>query len=316
MITNRRALLSSAFSALILAGLAVSACGQSTTSYSIVGWGNSTQSGGDGGIHSASFNSATDGSAVTASVSNAQFTGMDGAGNTQTMTFSGTAYTQSNFGQIHSSTSMSVANTYYNQNNTPYYNSQGQANAAGSPDNVDSLSIGYFTDVLQFGGALQAGYQARYIFHIDGDITGNITEPNGALADMGVQIANNPDQLFFAYGNGPYTADWVTNTYEINGVDPQTINVEFSTQAFVDTWAYPDGSNIGGSTDFQNTLTLAGIEVVNQYGQDVTGWTVSSASGTQYTQLHTVPGPSSAFTIMALGVSTIARRRKQNRHSA
>ncbi len=95
------------------------------------------------------------------------FTGQDRTGNTQAMTFTGSVTASAEYGQLHSSVTGTVTNTYYNPANPVYYDySSGTFNEAGSPTSLDSIGFATFKDTLQFGGALQAGGGA---IHNSGD---------------------------------------------------------------------------------------------------------------------------------------------------
>lgn len=87
---------------------------------------------------------------------------------------------------------------------------------------------------------------------------------------MGVGIAGNPDESFFAFDPGSYNEIWATQSYDINGITPQTIHVQFSNQFVVDANDVPEGSTFSGTSDFSSTLTLAQIQVVDANGNEVT----------------------------------------------
>lgn len=124
---------------------------------------------------------------------------------------------------------------------------------------------------------------------------------------MGVGIAGNPDESFFAFDPGSYNEIWATQSYDINGITPQTIHVQFSNQFVVDANDVPEGSTFSGTSDFSSTLTLAQIQVVDANGNEVTsGWTVTAASGTHY---PTVPEPAS-FAALAFGAVILIKRRR------
>jgi hypothetical protein len=243
---------------------------------------------------------STDGTSTSASVTDQTFTGMDGNGVTQTMTFSGVSQSTASFGGLHVYTSGTVTNNYYNAANPKADDGSGTYNlAGGSPDGLYSLGIADFTDTLQYGGALQAGYQARYVFHVDGTNSGD-----GTLADMGVTIAGNPAEDFFASDSGFISTDWATQTYAINGTTPQTIQVQFSNQFTMNNIDYPDGATISGTSDFSGTLTLEAIDVVDANGNPVSGVTVSSESGTSYP----IPEPTALGLLLPAFLALIRRR--------
>ncbi len=275
--------------------LSATAFGQST-------WDLSYTLASNNGYNNAVLDSAgsTTGALSVAS-SDISFTGMNRSGFQQTMRFIGETRTSAQFGRLRSYTTSTVTNAYNNPINPIYYNSNtGVTNPAGSPDTVTSLGFAGFNDVLHFGGVLEAGYRARYIFHVDGTNTGV-----GCLADMSFGIEGNPDESFFAQGLGFISENWVTQTYAINGITPQNVRVQFSNQVVADLFLFPDGSTISGTSNFSSTLTLAKIEVVDQNNNLVNGWTVTADSGTVYP----VPEPSAIVAIVVGGLGLILRRK-------
>ncbi len=256
-----------------------------------------------------------DGNAPISASAGGTFSGMDGAGNPQTMSWSGTAYGQADFGRLHVKTTGNLTNSYYSADNPYYLDTDGNIlNPDGSPSTFSSLAFATFNDTLQFGGALEAGYQARYIFHVDGTNTGT-----GAVADLAFDVIGIGSEGFFDFDLGFSSKTWATNTYEINGITPQQIHVQFSNQVVFDLYDLTDGQDYSGLSDFSSTLTLAGIEVLNANGQSVSGWTVTSASGTVYNQI--LPGaqevPEPGTLALFAGISTVGtglyRRRRTSR---
>jgi hypothetical protein len=231
------------------------------------------------------------------------FTGLNGAGNTETMSFNGTTTSQSNYGSLHVYTQLSMTNSYYNSSNPLYFNGS-SVDAAGSPNDLQALGFAVFTDTLQFGGSLESGYQAVYFFHVDGTNTGD-----GTLADLAV---NTPDgyEGFFDSQSGYSSETWITTPFAVNGQNAQTIGVQFSDQVVFNMPYEVDGANDSGTSDFSETLTLTGIELVNANGQPFSGWTVTSQSGTVYNQVYgsSVPGPAAALPFMTALVG-LARKR-------
>ena len=241
---------------------------------------------------------------ISSTSTNKSFTGLDGNNVQQTMTFTGTNWAQSDFGIMRCYASGTVTNTYNNPSNPLYYHSDTDTfDANGSPDTLDSLGFAGFNDTLHFGGALQAGYQARYYWHVDGN-----NSDGHAVADMAFGIQGYSDESFFAFSPGSYDTTWITNSYAVDGVNPQNMHVFLSNQFVVDTFNETGGSTISGTSNFSSTVTLAGIEMLDANGNQVSGWTVTSDSGTKYA---TVPEPTSIATI-AIGVfAFIARKRKR-----
>ncbi|MCW3051653.1 MAG: hypothetical protein JWN14_823 [Chthonomonadales bacterium] len=265
-----------------------------------------------GFIGSLDRHDVSDNSTVTASATQT-FTGLDRAGDTQTMTFSGTTISRSDYGSLHVYTTGSLLNSYYNASNAPYADHNGNfINPAGSPTSLTALGFATFGDTLQYGGTLQAGYKARYIFHIDGTNSGT-----GAAADLAVDIDGAPGDSFFDFDPGHISTNWATKDFDINGITPQTIHVQFSDQVVFDTFDLTDGQNYSGTSDFSSTATLAGIQVVDAAGNPVSGWTVTSGSGTVYPMITPADTPEPGVTALLLSAgvpaSLLALRRRRHK---
>lgn len=250
-------------------------------------------------IGTVGFEHRTDGGLTSAQMDQT-WTGMDRTGTEQSMRFQGQTLTQSAFGRLKSYTAGTVTNSYYNDNNPKYFDwDTGTYDPEGSPTGLVSLGFAGFNDTLHYGGTLEAGYRARYIFHIDGQSVGY-----GTFASLSVSIAGNPYENVFFIGAGTFSENWATQTYEINGITPQDVNVQFSSQFVLNTHEVDDGTTASGVANFSSTVTLSGIEVVNANGDVVGGWSVTSDSGTSYP----VPEPGT-MTAIALGIASLARRR-------
>ncbi|HRK21107.1 MAG TPA: PEP-CTERM sorting domain-containing protein [Fimbriimonadaceae bacterium] len=254
-------------------------------------------------IGTVGFEHRTDGG-VTSAQMDQTWTGLDRNGAEQEMRFQGQTLTQSAFGRLKSYTAGTVTNSYYNENNPKYFDwDTGTYDPEGSPTGLVSLGFAGFNDTLHYGGTLEAGYRARYIFHIEGQSVGY-----GTFASLSVSIANNPYEDAFFIGAGNYNEIWATQTYEINGITPQDINVQFSSQFVLNTHEVDDGTTASGVANFSSTVTLTGVEVVNANGELVGGWTLTSASGTNYPVPE--PGTMAAVTI---GLVSFARRRAKRK---
>ena len=259
-------------------------------------------------IYGLSSGSVSTNESVTADATHS-FTGLDSADNRQTMSYFGSATAQSDYGNLHVYTTGTLSNSYYNVNNPLFSDENANLNDPnGSPTALVSLGFATFDETFQFGGtALQNGYKARYIFHLDGTNTGT-----GALADLGVTVDANPDNIFFAGDLGFMSTDWVTSDFAINGVTPQNMHVQFSDQVVFNTNELPEGIDYSGTSDFSGTLKLAGIEVVDPAGNPASGWTVSSGSGTLYSMV-TAPEPATLAFLALGGTLALARRKKQTK---
>lgn len=242
----------------------------------------------------------------------ASFMGMDRSGNAQTMAFSGGCATSTVNG-LHVVTTGTLTNSYYNSSNPLYRPADDTHPASGSPDSLVSLGFAGFSDTLQYGGALQDGYQARYVFHIDGTNSGR-----GSAADLGVNVGSDND-AFFDFDPGSIDTTFATKGFAVNGQTPQAITVQFSDQVVFDLFdnprdgTLPDGSNLDSTSDFADTATFVGIELVDANGNVVptSQWTVTAASGAHYAQLNAVPEPAS-LAALALGAFVAGRRTRRN----
>ena len=246
------------------------------------------------------------------------FTGQDRGGQQQTMTFTGQAAAQSDYTGLHVSASASLTNSYWNFNTRPYADQNGNVInygiiPPGSPTFLLATSSASFNDTLHYGGALQSGYMARYLFQVDGTNSGA-----GAEAHLSVTVDGNPGDSFSDSQSGSLSTTWATKDYAVNGVSPQKISVVFQAATVFDTPILNDGQNYAGASNFSDTATLAGIELVDQNGALASGWTVTSASGTKYNAIQgTTPAPSSALTLLLgaiPGVTVLLRRRRQRSH--
>jgi len=266
--------------------------------FSIVGVTNTNSP----GIGVLDFENRNDSQMTTAEWAQS-FDGLNSLNQQQTMSFTGRTVTQANFGRLRSFTKTTSTNVFYNAANPAYYLPDGSYNPNGTPETFVSLGFAGFNDTLQFGGtALQSGYRARYIFRVDGTNSGQ-----GAFASLGFTIQGNETESFFATAPGYQVNTWATKSYEINGIIPQTVNVQFSNQVVHNTFDYAGGSNLSGISDFSSTAVLVGIEVLDENGASASGWTMTSGSGTEYAA---VPEPFSVIGLMVGGL-LLARRRKQ-----
>ncbi|MBS1705677.1 MAG: PEP-CTERM sorting domain-containing protein [Armatimonadetes bacterium] len=282
----------------IALGASVGAHAFDTWNASIVGVSNT----GGPGIHS--LDSVWSNGAFAQASASKSFTGLDQSSGSRTMSFDGICRTSSSFGFLHSYSELHATNVYYNANNPSYQHPDGSIDENGSPETLVSLGFAGFNDTLHFGGSLQSGYKARYIFHCSGTNSGV-----GYLADMAFGIEGYQDESFFSFGQGYNSDIWATQSYDINGITPQKVHVQFSNQVVFDLWNYDMGSNLDGVSDYSSTLVLDHIEVVDSSGNLVSGVTVTSDSGTQY---QVVPEPGTLL-ILVGGLAAFRRaRRKAN----
>ena len=273
-------------------------------------------------LHFFDFQLVNNGSVASTSVNNLSYTGLDSKNHTQTMTFSGNAHSNAGYGNLHSYATASLTNPYYNSANANYIDNNGDiANSNGSPTNVTSLSTAIFEDTLQYGGVLQSGYKARFIYHIHGFNTGSIGNEFGVFDVLGVGVDGT--QLDIIGINDPFPSpefafDWATKAINLNGTTPQTLRVQLDTDVNFVTSGLTEGQNYAGTTDLGATVTLSGIELIDINGNLASGWTVTSGSGTIYNaiqgRISAVPEPGSIALLVcgcASGGLMFLRRRNK-----
>jgi hypothetical protein len=204
------------------------------------------------------------------------FTGLDGSGNQQTMNLNALASAQSNYGRLRTRSGGTLTNTYFHPNNPPFYDGQ-KINFEGSPDQFGVLAFAGFIDNLLFGGTAQPGYKARYIFFVSGFTSGSHIFPY-----LRCVIAGNPAEFFSVNVSGGSVAQYfTTQAYPISGGFQQTAEVLFSTQFNPHTFGI-QGQTITGLGDFSSTATLTAVVLSDANDNPVSGFTLTSASGTMY----------------------------------
>lgn len=252
-------------------------------------------------LYALDYHESEVGAAVSSSATHS-FSGLDRDGSTQTMTFTGTSYAQSQYGRLRAAMSVSLTNSYYNPENPIYYNGA-TFDPNGSPDDVSAISFASFTDRLQFGGEALAGYTARYVFYVDGTKAGD--ESNVALL---ARIGPNPTELLFAQNPGGYRAEYLTTqSYAIDGTFAQTATFDFTTQRTIRPRLQDDGTDTFASADYSATAVLSEVQVFDPAGNRVTNVTAVGDSGTVY-NTQPVPEPT-ALAALGLGALALLRRR-------
>lgn len=240
------------------------------------------------------------------------YDGLDSTDAPRTMDFYGYAEGNSAFGRLRTYADGYVLNSFYNPSNPAYYNpSTGSVDPSGTPDFLVALAYAGFEDTLQFGGTLQTGYQARYVFHVHGVNSAGEGSDIAAANTLAVSIAGDPYEYRNHLSPGVLDEIWSTKSHAVSGSFAQTVKVDLYSQFFDQAEFYPDGSDIRATADFGSTVTLDGIALVDGAGNVVptSQWTVSSASGTTYAKLNAVPEPAT-FVALAAGVLALRRRRR------
>lgn len=243
------------------------------------------------------------GALVSASGSSS-FTGLNSNDQAATMTFTGSATASASYGMLRTAASGSVSGVYYNENNAPYYYQDDESGTwitdpEGSPTFLVSYGQAQFNDTLNYGN-IPAGFTTDFWFHITGSFTGaNVY--HSIYVEFGTQ--SNSIVLYPVDGANHL---WTTNKFTpLPGVD-----IDFSTTVLSSFNLYPEyspeGESYSGSANFMNTVTLAGINVYDENDNLVSGWSLTSGSGTTYP----VPEPSAVLLGLAGAVGFVARRRR------
>ena len=293
-------------SSLLLAALAgVCSAQSSRTSLAGGGAGNSEVSPTILGFNGTAF---SDTEAAVSNTFSESFTGQDQNSDERTMTFSGSAFAQTDFGRLRTRATGRLENSYYNADNAPFYdgNPEFTTNPDGSPDVLVSTGSASFTDELIFGGTAQAGYLASYKFRVTGQATGQ-----WASASIQARIANNLAE-FRDYGveDGVINEIYVTGRYPVAGSLRQTGTFSFGSRFRVETFDLTDGDTVAGSADFSATAVLEAILLFDASGNPVSGYTVTGESGTVYPTAAPVPEPAT-LAALGLGAAALLRRRRR-----
>lgn len=223
-----------------------------------------------------------------ANLAETPFTGLNDSGSSQTLSFSGGvhAYVIAP-GQrpgLHVAVNASLLNTFYNSENPPYFDATSEPfvfNPDGVPDNFDASGDVRKVELFSFGGFGTGNLYARYVYRIHGHVSGDGFRGAGII----FQVGNNASEYASFepnLPNGEIVGTYATHSYPVgNGVTHEQKST-FTVMYGADTQSVPEGSNITGSFDFGETVTLDRIEVVDENNNPVSGWTVTTGSGLDY----------------------------------
>lgn len=246
------------------------------------------------------------GGAITATGSYS-FTGLDSQGHTQTMTLSGTGKASAGYGVLHTYATGTVTNPYYNASNPKYFTgltNNGKVNPAGSPQYLSVSAQAVFNDTIAVSSPSDPIIGYRYLFHVDG----NITNAGNSFAFLAFSAGGN-STVFETQQEGSNSADWATP--EWTSVTGNIIHIggTFGSDFTVDAANTPEGQDVSGTSDFYNTLTLTGIQLLDASGNPVNGAIYETASGTHYNiqgatyGIVSVPEPGTLALVVGLGLS-------------
>ncbi|MCW3054789.1 MAG: hypothetical protein JWN14_3959 [Chthonomonadales bacterium] len=214
------------------------------------------------------------------------FTGNDLTGNLQQMTVDGTAFSSAGFGHMHVYGSGTVTNSYYNPANLPLTDQNGNFNVTGSPDLIAVHGNAGWTDTFTYTGLQGTGYKVNYYFNLVGTATGD--------TEAGLNFStSDPGGLSYNPRTSAGSALWITPFYQVDWGVPFDVSADFYGGMTTYVSQKQDGSTYSATGNYADTLTLSGIQVVDANDNPVSGWSLTSASGTQYPLAAPTPEPGS-----------------------
>jgi len=237
------------------------------------------------------------------------FTGNDRNGDLQQMTVDGTAYSSAGYGHMHVYGSGTVTNSYYNPTNQPFTDAQGNVNPGGSPDLIAVHGNAGWTDTFTYTGLQGTGYKVNYYFNLVGTATGD--------TEAGLNFStSDPNGPSYNPRTSQGSALWITPFYQVDWNVPFDVFADFYGGMTTYVSQKPDGSTYTATGNYADTLTLSGIQIVDANDNPVSGWSLTSASGTQYPLVTATPEPGSLallFSVASLGTLTGIRRLQKRR---
>jgi len=228
--------------------------------------------------------------------------------NGQTMNYFGTSTASAEYGSLHSTSSASITN------DLPF--------DTDIPNTGVTYGTAEFEDTLTFAGAIPQDYHAQYYFLIQGTFThtgAQTGSDSGTQASIDFSDGDDDDSMVYAgskvAGNSTDTVNdlWKPDVVDLDGALTQDIDITFQTEVVLNTNQNVNGANFSYAATFQDTLTLAGIDVVDDNGNslDPSLWSVTSASGTQYPIGVPAPTPEPAtLGITSFTLLTLLTRRR------
>jgi hypothetical protein len=212
--------------------------------------------------------------------------------------------------------SFTVATTADSRFGVLHSSASGVLTAHNIPVFASTNSFAQFTDIFQIDFAPLTGQTG--LFEVDYRLTGDI-HSSGSIISFGDVTAtlNGVKQanLYTTSPSGLYTfPNFFTFTYGT------PFNAIFIVGGYSGTWNLNSNGTISpifttlpgsGVMDLSDTFVLTGLHVFDSQMNPVTAATISSGSGTHYTQNGVVPEPSSwLLSISAIGCFLVVRVRR------
>ncbi|MCU0315064.1 MAG: hypothetical protein MUC92_00565 [Fimbriimonadaceae bacterium] len=302
------------FAALALWGGAF-AQGQPTyglNSFAFTGVTNDT-GGTFGPVHTLNSDFSETGGFVSQTGSGA-FQGLNSNGDSSTLVFSGQSSASASYGRLRARARGELSNPFYNSANEPYLipDPGGSGNLVvnpnGTPDRFLSVGQAQFFDKFNYGGDfsnVSGTVKVDFWYRVSGQLSGD-------QSYISLLVRNDDDSdAFLRQSNGSTTIVneiWTTKKFVI-GADRSlnhilTLISQFDSGS---TLYLPEGQDVVGSAEFQNTVTLERMNLYDGNDNLITGWTVTGDSGTDYSSA--VPEPMTMTVLAGLGM-IVARRRR------
>lgn len=212
------------------------------------------------------------------------------------MNFSARVRASSSFCKLRTYAEGTLENSFFE----PYFPEEGE------PQGVENFFNAYgaasFTDTLSYGGTA-IGYNSRYILNLSGSILGQ-----DAFNYIVLRHANQPVQTWLFSAEGDYNIQLVSNSF-VHGTFAQEFSLTLYSYFQSYTGYLTDGETSTGHADFENTLTMVGVELRDENGVLQSNGTITSDSGTAY-DIIAIPEPSVALlAVLSSGLLFIKRRR-------
>lgn len=237
---------------------------------------------------------------VTLPPSSAYFSGTTNSGAQGTMVFSGTA--TASVGEavhgpyplpkgLHAHVQGTVSNIFYNPVNPPYFNalvSPPEVDEDGVPDELEVYGLAEINEIHTLNGPGTGQARVSYRFYVTGQITGGPLDAygNGTIAWMKYQAGSNPPEYAWFtmpnLPNGRFAGYFNTGSYPAGNGVPQTTTMSLVTEYRTTTTYLAEGSQTHGNVDFGSTIRLIGIDVTDEEGNALAGWTLTDSEGVTY----------------------------------
>lgn len=259
-------------------------------------------------IHLLNSSDSNTGAFVSTSGSGS-YSGLNGAGESATMNFEGSATASAQYGIMKTYGHGRLENSFYNSENPIYYNSElNQVNPDGTPDRFISYGQAKYEDFFQYSsptGNISAGVKVDFWYRIHGTLSGD-----AGYHSVFVENDGDYDYVLIQSDGGITQIDeiWTTKKFVI-GADLalQHSATLLSQYDNISTEFWGDGQLVEGTADFDSTVTLGGMNLYDENDNLIGGWTMNSASGTDY---QAVPEPATMTVLAIAAIAAIKRHKK------